>query len=86
MLIFINKLSICDDKITIAIFMMLLETKMVANKYLTFCKFLIIVLCALFFSFFISDRSEGLSEKKATSEPEIRPEHITSIIQDIKSI
>ena len=59
---------------------------MVASKYLTFFKFLIIVLCVLFLSFFISDKSEGLSEKKATSEPEIRPEHITSIIQDIKSI
>ena len=40
---------------TIAILIILLATKIVANKYFAFFKFFIIVLCLLFFLFFISD-------------------------------
>ena len=60
----------------------LFATNIVANKYLVFLRFLTIVLCLLFFSFFISEISDGLREKNATSDPEISPEHITKIIQD----
>ena len=70
----------------IAILITLLETKIVANKYLGFFKFLIIMLSLVCFSFFISDKSDGLREKKATSDPEIKPEHMINIIQDVKSI
>ena len=68
---------------TIAILIILLATKIVANKYFAFFKFVIIVLCLFFFLFFISEISEGLKEKYATSEPEISPEQITKIIHVI---
>ena len=73
----------CAEIIIIAMLMMLLDTKIVANKYFTFFKCLIIICCFVFFN---SDKSDGFNEKKATSDPEISPEHIISIIQDIKSI
>ena len=41
----------------------LFATNIVANKYLVFLRFLTIVLCLLFFSFFISAISDGLREK-----------------------
>ena len=52
---------------------------MVARRYFAFFKFFIIVLCLLFFPFFILEISDGLKEKYATSEPEISPEQITRI-------
>ncbi len=84
--IYVNSINMCVDIIIIAILIILLDTKIVANKYLAFCRFLIIIWCLVLFSFFMSDKSEGVKEKNATSDPEINPEHITSIIQDIKSI
>ena len=64
-----------------ATFMKLLVINIVANNFLGSCNKASTFSFALFVSFLILSISEGLSEKKAVSEPDINPETINNIMR-----
>ena len=66
--------------ITMPTFIKLLAINMVANKRSGIFNSLIIILLALDSFFSILPFIEGLSEKKATSDPEIKAENISRTI------
>ena len=67
---------------TIAILIILFAIKIVARRNLGWFKWLIVILSWVFLDSFIFDRSDGVNEKKATSEAEINPDNKIKIIQN----
>ena len=67
------------------IFIILFAIKMVANKYFGLLRCLMIIISLFLFEDFISDILEGLNEKNATSDPDIKPDDIIKHNQKINN-